>query len=102
MTMIVDDYSSDSPISCYLEVDLDYPDRLHDLHNDHPLAGEKIEIKKEIMSNYQLQIIEHINVYFGKNKKLIPNLDNKRKYKLHYQNLKFYLGLQLKKIHRIL
>ena len=71
MTMILNDYSNDNSISCYLEVDLDFPDWLHDLHNDCPLAGEKIEIKKEIMSNYQLQIIEDINIYFGKNKKLI-------------------------------
>ena len=39
-----------------------------------------------------------------KTKKLIPILVNKRKYKFHQQNLKLYLnlGLQLKKIHRIL
>ena len=40
----------------------------------------------------------------GKNKKLIPNLDNKRKYKLHYQNLELdlNLGLQMKKNDRII
>ena len=27
-----------------LEVDLEYPDELHDLHNDYPLASEKLEI----------------------------------------------------------
>ena len=27
-----------------LEVDLEYPNELHDLHNDYPLASEKLEI----------------------------------------------------------
>jgi len=27
--------------SCILEVDLEYPKSLHDLHNDYPLAPEK-------------------------------------------------------------
>ena len=26
---------------CFLKFDLDYPDELHDLLNDYPLAGEK-------------------------------------------------------------
>ena len=29
-------------IPCILEVDLAYPERLHDLHNDHPLAPEEL------------------------------------------------------------
>ena len=28
----LDNYYTDSPIGCFLEVDLDYPDELHDLH----------------------------------------------------------------------
>ena len=84
----LDNYSNDSPIGCFLGVDLYYPDELHDLHNDYPLAGEKIEVKKEIFSNYQIQITEHNNISLGKNKKLLPNLENNRKYKLHYQNMK--------------
>ena len=39
-----------------------------------------------MLSEYQLQIIESNNFSLGKNKKLIPNLSNKRKYKLNYQN----------------
>ena len=68
--------------SCILEVDLEYPWSLHDLHNDYPLAPEHIEVNK----------ID----------KLIPNLGNKKNYVIHYENLKQYLslGLKLVKIHR--
>ena len=33
-----------SPIGYFLEVDLEYPDELHELHNDYPLAPEKLVI----------------------------------------------------------
>ena len=81
------------------EVDFDYPDELQ----NYPLAGKKIKVK-EMLTKYQLQITEDNNFSLGKNKKLISNLGNKRKYKFHYQNLKLCLnlGLQLKKILRIL
>ena len=29
-------------LSCFLEVDLDYPEDLHNLHSDYPLAPERI------------------------------------------------------------
>ena len=32
--------------SCILEVDLEYPKSLHDLHSDYPLAPEQIEVNK--------------------------------------------------------
>ena len=68
--------------SCILEVDLEYPRGLHDLHSDYPLAPEHIGVNK----------ID----------KLIPNLGNKNNYVIHYKNLKQYLslGLKLVKIYR--
>ena len=31
-------------LSCFLEVDLEYPEHLHDLHNDYHLASERVKI----------------------------------------------------------
>ena len=65
-----------------LEVDLEYPEDLHDLHNDYPLAPEKLKI--------------------GGVQKLIPNLCNRYKYIIHHKTLKRYesLGLKIMRIHR--
>ena len=70
-------------IPCILEVDLEYPNNLHDLHNDYPLCPEKVKCKNGV-------------------EKLIPNLRNKKKYVLHYKNLIQCLdvGLKIKHIHR--
>ena len=35
---------------CVLEVDLECPKELHKLHNDYPLAPDKIETKREMSS----------------------------------------------------
>ena len=34
-----------------LEVDLEYPEKLHDLHNDYPHAAEKIKVNENMLSN---------------------------------------------------
>ena len=87
-------------IGYFLKVDLDYPDEFYDLHNDYFLVSEKIHVRKEMLSSYQLHIVWCNNFSLGKSKKLILNQDNKTKYKFHNQNFKIYLtlGLQLKKI----
>ena len=70
-------------IPCILEVDLEYPENLHDLHNDYPLCPEKVKCKNGV-------------------EKLIPNLRDKKKYVLHYKNLIQCLdmGLKIKHIHK--
>ena len=42
-------YSNDSPIGCFLEFDLDYPNESHDLHDDYPLGGEN-KLAEKMMS----------------------------------------------------
>ena len=51
---------------CFLEVDLEYPKELHKLHSDYHLAPGKIDIKKEILPEYQLKIADLYSIPFGK------------------------------------
>ena len=75
-----------------------------ELHYDYPLAPDKIKIKKEVLSEYQLKIADHYNIAIGDVKRLVPNFFDKEKYLIHYENLKLYLrlGLKLKKLHPVL
>ena len=71
-------YINNSSKRFVLEVDLEYPKELRQLHNDYPLAPDKIEIKKEILSGYQLKIADLYNVPIGNVKKLVPDFFDKR------------------------
>ena len=84
------------------EVDLEYPDELHQMHNDYPLAPEKFEVKSEWLSQYQHNFMT--NKTCLKVKKLVPNLMPKHKYVVHYRNLQLYisLGMKITKLHRTL
>ena len=76
----------------FLEVDLEYPDELHELHNDYPLAPEKLAVTNDMLSKYCKEIADKYDIKVGNVKKLIPNLGNKTKYVVHYRNLQLYLS----------
>ena len=44
--------SEKSSIGYFLDVDLEYPDELHELHNDFLLAPEKIAVSNDMLSKY--------------------------------------------------
>ena len=93
----------DNFVDYILEVDLEYPSKLHDLHNDYPLAPEKLEINQNMLSKYCFDIENKYGTKIGGVNELVPDLGNKKKYVVHCRNLQLYLSLgkKLNKIHRI-
>ena len=87
-----------------IEVDLEYPHKLHELHNDYPLAPENLPVSGYMLSNYCKRIPDKYEIKVGDVKKIMPNLGNKTNYVVHYRNLQLYLSLEMKltKIHRVL
>ena len=45
-------YKADGKKGLILELDLEYPRELHDLHNDYPVAPEKAKVSKNMLSRY--------------------------------------------------
>ena len=97
-------YNEDSNKGLLIEVNLEYPKELHDLHNDYPLAAERVCVNNNMLSKYCKRIAAKYNISTGLVHKLIPTLSNKEKYVLHYRNLQLYLdlGLKINKVHRVL
>ena len=91
-----------SLIGYLLEVDLEYLNKLHELHNDYPLAPEKLAVSSDVLSKYCKKIADKYEIKVCNVKKLIPNLSNKTNYVVHYRNLQLYLSLGMTKIHRVL
>ena len=82
----------ESPVGYMLEVDLEYPDELHDSHDNFPCAPERMFIKKEYLSDTQKLMGEQVREKY-KSEKLCLTLENKVEYKLQYRNLKQYMKL---------
>ncbi|XP_044748775.1 uncharacterized protein LOC123309638 [Coccinella septempunctata] len=85
--------ADDAPEGYILEVDLEYPKELHDIHKDLPFCPQHNNSKTRTPCNAS-----------ELNAKLMATLDPKVKYVIHYRNLKQALrnGLILTKIHRVL
>ena len=80
----IKNYNENDNKGYILEVDVKYPERLHELHSDLPFLSERMKIDKC--------------------NKLVCNLSNKKKYVTHINSLKQMLnhGLKLKKIYRVI
>ena len=92
-------YSSNILTVCVLEIDIEYSRELRQLNYDYPLVPYKVGIENEILSDYQLKIAVFYNINSGGAIKLMPNVFDRERYVLQYENLQLYLrrGLKLKK-----
>ena len=94
---------ADSKTGYILEVDLEYPRHLHDLHSDYPLAPERLHVMEEMLSPYSRHLHDQLDI--GRStSKLVPNLQQKTGYVIHHRNLQqcVDLGMKLTALHRVL
>ena len=82
--IFIRNYDQNSDKGYFLEVDVDYPKKLFDLHKDLPFLPERKKVNKV--------------------KTLICNIEDKKKYVVHIKVLKQALHhrLVLKKVHRVI
>ena len=89
-----------------MDVDLLYPDHLHDAHSDYPLAPTKEVVSKMWLSELQLDILKKMSLSdkVGTTPKLIQSLFPMKNYTVHYLTLRLYvkLGLKIEKVNRVL
>jgi hypothetical protein len=88
---------------CILEVDVEYPKELHDLHNDYPLLPANGNIKEVEISEYSRGVMnQNDNKFQTDNRKLLGTLKDKKNYVIHIETLKYAVskGLKVTKIHK--
>ena len=84
INLFIKNYNKESDKGYFLEVNVQYLEKLHELHNDLPFLPERMKIKQV--------------------EKLVANLHDKTEYVIHIRNLKQALNhrLVLKKVHRVI
>ena len=89
-------------IGYIVEVDLHYPDGLHDKNSDFPLISDKEAVDPIELSEYQSELKTALNVSSSKIKKLRQTYHSKMNYVTHYRNLKFFIsyGIKVNMLHR--
>ena len=67
----VNSISEKNPVGYFLEVDLEYPVELHELHSDYPLAPEKLAVSSSMLSKNCEEVADKYEIKVGDVKKLI-------------------------------
>ena len=86
---VVGELSNDAEDGYIFEMDLSYPQHLHNAHDDYPLSRDSLEIDRDMYSPAQQAVFPRTSPQ----RKLTPNLRDKVMYVVHYRNLKLYLQL---------
>ena len=83
-------FGENSSVGYILEVDLKYPEELHELQSYYPLAPEKLKISPNMLSDHCKNTGNEYAIQIGGVNKLVPNLGYKIEYVLHCKNLQLY------------
>ena len=97
-------YATSESQGCIVKCDLHYPHELHDEHNDYPLAPERLLVRDEMLSPYQIELKAKLGIGADTLPKLVPNFRDKVGYVCDIRNLSYYLdkGLDITKIHKVI
>ena len=76
-----------SPIGYFLEVGLEYYDKLHELHNNYPLTPETLVVSSDMLSKHCKKIADKYEIKFGDVQNKIPILGKKTTYVVHCKTL---------------
>ena len=91
------DLPEDGDTGYVVEVDLEYPEELHNDQNSFPLAPESVEVGWDDLSDYSRHCKEALGL--GRRhqaRKLTATFRTRRHYLVHFANLKYYLQQGLK------
>lgn len=100
------DWTENDDHAYILEMDLEYPQEIHDEQSDYPLAPENMKVPEQLLSDHQRELHRHCynnkEPTDEKQPKLIMNLLDKTNYVVHIKALQLYprKGLKLTKVHK--
>jgi hypothetical protein len=89
---------------CIIECDLEYTNEAKLKTHVFPVCPEKLIIKESQLSELQKSYLITEDKKIGKTPKLILNMENKSKYIVYHETLKYYikLGMKVTKVYRII
>ena len=83
-----------------VEVDLEYPDKLHDKHADYSLVPDREPIDPLELSVFQTSLKNNLKFTATKTDKMRQTFHLKKNYVVHYRNLNFFFksGIKITKV----
>ena len=74
-------YKVDGKKGLILEVDQEYPQELHDIHNDYPVTPEKVKVSNNMLQPTARRLLKNITSQFWTGEKTYSNI--KRQERVH-------------------
>ena len=85
-------------------MDIEYPEKLHDAHDEYPLIPHHLTPTEDVLSTDQRAQLADLNLKVGKTDKLVVSLLPKKNIVLHYKQLQQAIkyGVRCVKVRKVL